>query len=200
MLITGIKSRPIYDRLQLFPRAHRHILAAQGSGGEAVVRLLGSTVGLGGRIDLLYSSESFSGNDLSRRLSGFDVGNAEFFPTNADLLRRLSATLAVARIGTALYLAGSETFIGRAMQVATEYDLRTDQVLREHCGTFARRVVCMHCGVYNEDIVHRIFCCAGCGEPLVVRDHYSRQWAAFMGVKADAETPGIIPDNEELDT
>ncbi len=200
MLITGIKSRPIYDTLHPLPRAHRHIVAAQGTGGEAVMRLLEPMGGLRSSVELLYSSESFSGNDLSDRLRGLDCGSAEFFSANDDLVRRLSSLLASAEIGTALYLAGSETFIGRAMQVATDHDLRSDQVLREHCGTLARRVICMHCGEYNNDIAKRVFRCQACGEHLVVRDHYSRHWAAFMGVKADAETPGIIPPNEDLDT
>jgi DNA-directed RNA polymerase subunit RPC12/RpoP len=200
MLITGIKSRPTYDELRPLPRARRHIIAAQGTGGEAVTRLLGSMSNPGRNVELLYSSESFSGNDLSARLKDLDCLSAEFFPTNAGLVQRLSVLLASAEIGTALYLAGSETFIGRAMQVSSEHDLRSDQVLREHCGTLARRVICMHCGAYNEDIAQRVFRCNSCREHLVVRDHYSRHWAAFMGVKADAETPGIIPPNEDLDT
>lgn len=33
MLITGIKSRPIYDELHPLPGGRHHIIAGQGSGG-----------------------------------------------------------------------------------------------------------------------------------------------------------------------
>jgi hypothetical protein len=31
-----------------------------------------------------------------------------------------------------------------------------------------------------------------------VRDHFSRRLAAFMGVQADAENPGELPQPEQL--
>lgn len=99
-----------------------------------------------------------------------------------------------------LYLAGSETFIGSAMQVAAEFNLKRDEVLREHCGTLARRVLCMHCNAVNDNVTRRLFECTGCKDVLIVRDHYSQRHAAFMGIKADAEMPGTLPPDEELDT
>lgn len=78
--------------------------------------------------------------------------------------------------------------------------MNADEVLREHCGTFVRRVFCVHCNTYNENVTMRVSKCTGCGINLVVRDHYSRGLAAFMGVKADAEVPGELPPVEELDT
>lgn len=200
MLITGIKSRPVYDHLHLMPRGRRHVVAAQGSGGEAVLRLLAELNGLKTEVELLYSEESFSGNNWSSELQLAAPGGAKIFQTNGELIEALAGLLSGASIGTVLYLSGSETFIGCAMQVASAYDLKRDEVLREHCGTFARRVLCIHCNTFNDDITRRVFRCDSCGEMLVVRDHYSRTWAAFMGVKADAETPGTLPPDEELDT
>jgi hypothetical protein len=31
---------------------------------------------------------------------------------------------------------------------------------------------------------------------LLVRDHYSRRYGAFMGVNIDAEDPGVVPPAE----
>jgi dimethylamine monooxygenase subunit C len=33
---------------------------------------------------------------------------------------------------------------------------------------------------------------------LLVRDHFSRRLGAFMGVKVDAEEPGLHPETVEL--
>jgi len=41
MLITGIKSRPVYTTLRPDPGGRFHLLVGQGSGGEALLRLLG---------------------------------------------------------------------------------------------------------------------------------------------------------------
>jgi len=40
--------------------------------------------------------------------------------------------------------------------------------------------------------------CAGCGRHLLVRDHFSRRLAAYMGVMADAEAPGELPPIQEV--
>lgn len=200
MLITGIKSRPIYDHLTPSERANRHVIVAQGSGGLAAQRLLETMPEVSGQTELLYSRESFSGKDYSEQLKAYKLKFSRFFDSNTELISELARLLSNAKIGTGLYLAGSETFIGRAMQIASEYDLKRDEILREHCGTLVRRVMCIHCNAYNENVTRRVFKCKSCGEMLIVRDHYSRTWAAFMGVKADAETPGTLPPDEELDT
>ena len=200
MLITGIKSRPIYDQLLPIGRAKRHVIAAQGSGGEAALRLIADLNEQRQNVELLYSQESFSGRNYSDQLKQSGVTWVRKFNKNSELIEALSGLLTNASIGTVLYLSGSETFIGCAMQVASAYDLKRDEVLREHCGTFARRVQCIHCNEFNDNITRRVFRCNSCGEMLIVRDHYSRTWAAFMGVKADAETPGTFPPDEELDT
>ena len=79
-------------------------------------------------------------------------------------------------------------------------DLNRDEVLREHSGTLVRRVWCVHCDTYTENVTQRLFTCPGCQLNLVVRDHYSRRLAAFQGIKADGEVPGELPPAEELDT
>jgi dimethylamine monooxygenase subunit C len=199
MLITGIKSRPVYDRLAPFPDALLHLVVGQGSGGSAMARLL-ADIPAGAEVEVMYSTESFTGQNHAEALATAAPGHVCRFASNADLAQALQVRLARAFMGTRLYLAGSESFIGLAMKVARQFDLNADEVLREHCGSLVRRVWCVHCDAYNENITQRVFSCAGCGKPLVVRDHYSRLMGAFMGVQGDAEVPGELPDASDLDT
>lgn len=199
MLITGIKSRPVYDRLTPFPEATLHVIAGQGSGGTAMLRLL-HEMPQAAEIEIFYSTESFSGQNHLAAIEVAAPGRCRGFASNAALTSALDARLSGAFMGTRLYLAGSESFIGLAMKVARQFDLNADEVLREHCGSLVRRVWCVHCDALSENITKRVFNCTGCGKPLVVRDHYSRLMGAFMGVQADAEVPGELPDPTDLDS
>ncbi len=149
---------------------------------------------------VLYSVESFTGRNHLAEIEGFRTAGLQVFPSNVEAVEGLDALLVGTTMGTRLYLAGSEGFIGTSMQVATRYGLNRDEVLREHAGSFVRRVWCAHCSHYTENVSRRVFECPGCGRHLVVRDHYSGRLAAFQGVKADGEVPGEMPDDEELDT
>lgn len=201
MLITGIKSRPVYDRLSPMASGLNHVAAAQGSGGKPLGRLLAEMdADQLAATTVLYSTESFTGQNYVADLEQFKVRELIVFASNADAVRGLDALLATAKMGTRLYISGSEGFIGTSMQVATSYGVSRDEVLREHAGSFVRRVWCAHCGHYSENVTRRIFQCPGCERNLIVRDHYSGRLAAFQGVKADGEVPGEMPENEELDT
>lgn len=201
MLITGIKSRPVYDRLQPMAGGLRHLIVGQGSGGAAMLRLIGDmTPEQRQASTLLYSTESFSGHNHLVALRQAEAGNLQVFDSNQVLIESLRRQLESARMGTRLYLSGSESFIGTAMQAANAVDLNRDEVLREHSGTLVRRVWCAHCDTYTENVTQRVFTCPGCQLNLVVRDHYSRRLAAFQGIKADGEVPGELPAAEELDT
>ncbi len=201
MLITGIKSRPVYDLLHPLPGGLRHVVAGQGSGGAAMLRLLGD---MGPedlrRTTLMYATESFSGKSFLAELQAWQVQALHVRDSNQALIEALDQLLGEATMGLRLYLAGSESFLGRAMQAATAFDLNRDEVLREHSGTLVRRVWCVHCDTYTENVTRRVFECRGCQRTLVVRDHYSRRLAAFQAVKADAEVPGEFPAAVELDT
>ncbi|MBS7663598.1 hypothetical protein I0D00_16860 [Pseudomonas lalucatii] len=201
MLITGIKSRPVYDRLQPMVGGLRHLIVGQGSGGEAMLRLIGEMSPAQRQSStLLYSTESFSGHNHLTELRQTEADDLLVFDSNHALIEGLRRLLESAHMGTRLYLSGSESFIGTAMQAANAVDLNRDEVLREHSGTLVRRVWCAHCDTYTENVTQRVFICPGCQLNLVVRDHYSRRLAAFQGIKADGEVPGELPPAEELDT
>ena len=201
MLITGIKSRPVYDELAPMANGLTHVVAAQGSGGGPLLRLLGMmTPEQTASTTVLYSTESFTGQNHLVALKAFSTAALLVFASNTEAVAGLDTLLAGTTMGTRLYLSGSEGFIGTSMQVATRYGLNRDEVLREHAGSFVRRVWCAHCSHYSENVARRVFECPGCGRALVVRDHYSSRLAAFQGVKADGEVAGELPDDEELDT
>lgn len=201
MLITGIKSRPVYDHLQPMAGGQRHLIVGQGSGGAAMLRLIAEmTPAQRQASTLLYSTESFSGHNHLDALRQAEADGLQVFSSNRELIDGLRTQLESAQMGTRLYLSGSESFIGTAMQAANAVDLNRDEVLREHSGTLVRRVWCAHCDTYTENVTQRVFTCPGCQLNLVVRDHYSRRLAAFQGIKADGEVPGELPPAEELDT
>lgn len=66
MLVTGIKSKPVYTTLKPAPSGLYHLLVGQGSGGEALLRLL-REMPAGVEVHVLYATEPFSGKDCSKR-------------------------------------------------------------------------------------------------------------------------------------
>ena len=153
----------------------------------------------GADMHVLYAIESLSSTDRSEcpPLHG-TCPTLQIFSTQAEAVGALDGTLAGCVMGTRLYIAGSESFIGSAVQVAMKYNLNGDEVQREHCGSAARRVYCIHCKASNENVKTNVVKCIGCGRHLLVRDHYSRRLAAYMGVMVDAEAPGELPPIKEV--
>jgi hypothetical protein len=120
------------------------------------------------------------------------------YPDIAALLGALRILLEESLMGTRLYVAGPESFIGRALQLALEFNMNKDEIRAEEVGSRARRVHCVHCRTTAEDVRTNIVECRGCARWLLVRDHYSRRLAAYMGVMVDAEAPGERPRIEEI--
>lgn len=122
----------------------------------------------------------------------------QFLPTIETLLIRLDGFLATATMGTRLYTAGTEGFMGQVIQHAGNYFMDHHSIMTEHCGSLARRIQCVHCKGVTENVTTNVARCSHCGVDLAVRDHYSRRLAAFMAVSADAEAPGNLPIVEEI--
>ena len=199
MLVEGIKSRPVYRGLTIQPRARRHIFALEGEGARALLdrkRELDDTAR--SRSEILYVARGSQGKGHDAALSELGADMLFTAPTIATLLFRLKGTLATAHMGTRLYIAGTEGFIGQAMIVALDNGMDHASIITEHRGSLARRVQCVHCKGITEDVTHSPFACSHCSLPLLVRDHYSRRLGAFQGVNVDAEEPGSAPDPEEL--
>ncbi|AYG61732.1 dimethylamine monooxygenase subunit DmmA family protein [Rhizobium jaguaris] len=199
MLVEGIKSRPVYRGLIIQPKARKHIFALEGEGALALTEQQAALDETAlARSEVLYVARGSRGKGRDEILRRFGADMFFAAPTIATLLFRLKGSLATAHMGTRLYIAGTEGFIGQAMMVALDYGMDHASVMTEHRGSLARRVQCVHCKGITEDVTHSPFTCSHCGLPLLVRDHYSRRLGAFQGVNIDAEEPGNAPDPEEL--
>ena len=195
MLVVGIKSRPVYKGLVIDIHAARHLFALESEGAEALIdQVTSAGKEFLGKAEVLYVGGGSYESSL-RDLKPFDFWTA---PTIPVLLNRLKATLLVAKMGTRLYISGTEGFIGQAMQVALDLGIDFNSIRTEHRGSTARRVQCVHCKGITDNVTTSPFKCSHCGLPLLVRDHYSRRLGAFQGVNIDAEDPGSAPKPEVL--
>ena len=196
---SDIKSRPAYGVLRPVPNAAKNLIAAEGTGIQAVLRLMGEAPdGFAGRTQLLYAE---AGSDATHDLDvlrAFGLADIDVVPDADEALRFLERLLDSATMGTRLYAVGSESFVGEVVHHAITHHIDHTSVLTELCGSLARRVQCVHCKHLTEGVTTSFFDCPGCGVTLLVRDHYSRRLAAFQGVSATAEDPDERPAAEEV--
>lgn len=204
MLVTGIKSKPVYAPLRADTRGRYHLMLAKDIGNVALMRVLdelksAAPQALARTRVLLIPAENSS--DTAARPGDFAALGLEDVRTFTEvpaLLVEFRSRLEHALMGTRLYVAGPESFIGLAMKIALEFDLNKDEIRAEELGSRARRVYCIHCRSTAEEVRTNIVRCADCGAWLLVRDHYSRRLAAYMGVMVDAEAPGELPEIKEV--
>jgi hypothetical protein len=195
MLVSGIKSRPQYGTLEPDPFATFNLVLVEGEGVNAAVRLLeGGNHQFRSRTSVLWVGPPRAAGPLSI----FQIQRTQLFPTIETLLIRLNGFLSTAVMGTRLYAAGTEGFIGQIIQHAGRYFIDHKSIITEHCGSLARRVQCVHCKGVTENVTTNVARCSHCGVALLVRDHYSRRFAAFMGVSTDAEAPGVLLPIEQV--
>lgn len=199
MLVEGIKSRPTYAGLQPDIWANHHVFTADGPGAEAVIELFErSGKDIKGRTAIIYTEGEGASKGYEDKLKSLPVDIIYAMPSIETAVHRLNAVLSVARMGTRMYAAGSETMIGFVVQAAQKFGMDPLTVIAEHRGTLARRVQCVHCKGFTENVTTNIVKCSHCGTNLLVRDHYSKRLAAFQGVSVDAEAPGELPQISEV--
>jgi len=202
MLVTGIKSKPVYAPLRADIGGRYHVLLGLGQGGALLLRIL-DELRLGkpqalAQTRVLYTRGKDRQGPPPPAFESAGVAETLLFENSAALLQSFRGTLERSLMGTRLYVAGPESFIGLAMKIALEFNLNEDEIRAQECGTLARRVRCIHCRETTEDVRTNIVRCVGCDRWLLVRDHYSRRHAAYMGVMADAESPGELPEIKEI--
>lgn len=191
-----IKSRPIYRPLTPRPGLV-HLIVADGEGAAAILDLAAKTpAGFFARTHVIYIPLG-TVTDLIGGLRALAPETLYEAPSLAAAVPRLQQVLSTARMGTRLYLAGTEGLIGQVMRLAIEAGMDHASIEAEHRGSLARRVQCVHCKGITEDVTTQPCVCRHCGLTLLVRDHYSRRIAAFQGVCIDAEDPGTAPPLEE---
>ncbi|HXG29058.1 MAG TPA: dimethylamine monooxygenase subunit DmmA family protein [Nevskiales bacterium] len=205
MLVTGIKSQPVYAELMPDPRGTRHLLLAEGDGGAALLRLYASFHAecqpgepcLPSR-EIHYLRAPAPAIDHSAALRRLEADAVALYDNLDDFRAALRNLLDEACMGLRLYVAGREGFLWTVSTLASEFGVYKDEIQRELVGTRARPVYCVHCKTLNHDVTTNIARCTGCGVMLLVRDHFSRRLGAYMGVCVDAEMPGEIPPIEEV--
>lgn len=198
MLVEGIKSRPVYATLA--PRPGRpHLLVANEEGGAALVELLAAAPeGFAAEAHVTYVPGGSAPAGHATRLAAALPATLREAPTAAAALALVRETLATARMGTQLYVAGTEDFIGQVVQAALDAGMELGAIGAEHRGSLERRVQCVHCKSITDRVTTQPVACSGCGRALLVRDHYSRRIGAFQGVSIDAEEPGTAPPPEPV--
>ena len=200
MLVTGIKSKPVYAPLQPDIRGRYHLMLGMGVGAGPLLRVIDDMRAAAPQ-SLLNTRVLFASDGESPDIQPFQtagIGEVLAFSATAALLGRFRDILGHSLMGTRLYVAGPESFIGLAMKIALEFNLNKDEIRAEESGTSARRVYCIHCRATTEAVRTNIVQCINCTRWLLVRDHYSRRLAAYMGVMVDAEAPGELPPVKEM--
>jgi hypothetical protein len=207
VLVTGIKSKPVYAPLRADTRGRYHLMLGAGVANLALRRVLAelevADPAALSRTRVLClparaadaAAASDAATDPLRHLGLLELHHFGDIPA---LLAQFRVVLEKSLMGTRLYVAGPESFIGLAMKIALEFNLNKDEIRAEQMGSLARRVFCVHCRNTSEEVRTNIVRCGGCDRWLLVRDHYSRRLAAYMGVMVDAEAPGDIPAIREV--
>ena len=195
----SIRSRPVYGTLSPTTAA-THLCIADGAGGGALLDLFDSAPeGFAQCAEINYVPGGVPGEqDLSDALQALGAARFHTSPSVHALLPRIARQFERMRMGTQVYLAGSETLIGLAMKTGMEAGLDFEAMQTEHRGTLARRMQCVHCKGITENVTTQPATCSHCGLLLLVRDHYSRRHAAFQGVNINAEDPSEVPPKEEV--
>jgi hypothetical protein len=199
MLVEGIKSRPQYPGLTADKHAKLHLFIADGEGAQAIIDLFArSATDIKNDAVVVYAATAVDSPEYEKRLKRMPLAMVHTLPTTATAIQRVRGLLGTARMGTRIYAAGSESMIGLAVQVAQEFGMDSRAVFTEHRGTLARRVQCVHCKGFTENVTTNVVKCSHCEANLLVRDHYSKRLAAFQGVCVDAEVAGELPEIVEI--
>jgi dimethylamine monooxygenase subunit C len=197
MLVQGIKSRPVYHGVAIDPNSRKHLFVLEGEGALALAEQKPAPSEMA-KTDILYVATGSASKGHDKTLALLKPHDLWVAPTIPVLLNRLNVVLNSEKMGTRLYLSGTEGFIGQAMQVALEHGVDFNSIKTEHRGSEARRVQCVHCKGITDNVTTQPVTCTHCGLSLLVRDHYSRRLGAFQGVCIDAEEPGTAPAPEVL--
>lgn len=202
MLVTGIKSKPVYTPLAPDLRGRYHLMVGQGVGSEPLLRVLRdlhtAAPESGARTRVLFIGSPEDQRTAATTFRTEGAAEVDLFGREDELLAHLQAVLNDSVMGTRLYVAGPESFMGLVMRIARQFNLNKDEVRAEECGSQARRVYCIHCRTATENVTTNIVQCKDCSRWLLVRDHYSSRLAAYMGVMVDAEAPGERPETKEI--
>jgi len=192
-----IRSKPIYTSLVWQDKATSHLAIAQGDGGMALLKLF-QLKHPKQPIHVLYAKNLNAKIDYANTLKKIVPEGLQLHDTEQEALEALNNILPTMRMGLRLYVAGTEGFIWTASEIAKKFGIEDADIMKELTGSLARTVYCVHCKALTHDIKTNVAKCNGCERMLFVRDHFSRRLGAYMGLMVDAESPGELPEIEEI--
>ena len=194
----SIKSRPVYGTLTPV-EANAHLIVADDAGGSVILEMAKQVpANFWEKAEILYVNTQPGGdNDHTKALEALGCPMLYTGPSIHSALPRFRRSLERTKMGTQLYLTGSEQLLSLAMKTAMEAGLDYTGMQTQHRGSLARRMQCVHCKGITENVTTQPADCSHCGLLLLVRDHYSRRYAAFQGVNINAEDPTDIPEKVE---
>jgi hypothetical protein len=197
---SEIKSRPVYPGLEPDLCASSNIIVCDRAGAAAVADMLRGANGdfAAKTIVFLCADDFVMAQALDAQIESLKPAITIALPNLNAAVAALGERLFRAKMGTRVYAAGSEPLIGSTVQRAARFGVDHRSVRTEHRGSLKRRVQCVHCKGMTDDVTVSPVRCSNCGLMLTVRDHYSRRLAAFQGVRADAEVPGEVPEQQVL--
>lgn len=198
MTISTIKSRPIYPGLSPDLNARSNIIVCDKAGAAAVTELFSRADATFAKRSTVFIADALQETDAATASKDLAPATLEILPSLSAGITRLREFLDNAPMGLRLYAAGTEPLIGSVVQAAADYGIDHLSIRTEHRGSLMRRVQCVHCKGFTENVTTNPVTCSHCGLTLFVRDHYSRRLAAFQGVCIDAENPGDVPPMEAI--
>mgnify|MGYP001043210637 CR=1 FL=1 len=190
----SIESRPTYPGLTSQGSAPA-IMVADAAGAEALVDLVATDASVMDHAHVVLIAKA---PELAAKLTALTPKALHEAPDLDAATPLVTQILDTAKMGTQLYLAGSEGVIGHVSALAFARGLPMEAIQSEHRGSIARRMQCVHCKGITEDVTTDPFVCAHCDLTLFMRDHFSRRLGVFQAVCVDAETPGVVPATEEI--
>jgi len=192
-----IKSKPVYTSLVWHEKATSHLVLAAGIGGMAALKLF-QQMHPAQPVTVLYARYAQMEVDYSATLKKIVPENLHVFKFEEDLLTELKGIMPHMRMGLRIYVAGSEGFIWDVAKTVKPFGVEDAHIMKELTDTLARSVYCVHCKAVTKSVTTNIVSCCGCERMLFVRDHFSRNLGAYMGLMVDAESPGELPAIEEI--
>lgn len=192
-----IKSKPVYTSLKWHEKATSHLVLATGIGGMTVLKLF-QQMHPTQPVKVLYGKYGQMEADYSDTLKMVVPEGLHIHKFDDALLTQFQLELRDAQMGLRIYVAGSEGFIWDVVAAAKPFGIQEMEIMKEQADTLARSVYCVHCKTISKYVTTNITACCGCERMLFVRDHFSRNLGAYMGLMVDAESPGELPAIEEI--
>jgi hypothetical protein len=195
MLVSGIKSRPTYPGIEPELHAKSNVIVCDSAGAGAVIKMMQKAdAAFAQRSTVLLLDEVGEAAAIDSLVAQIKPAATTVDHSIPSITNRLADLLRAAKMGVCVYAAGSEPLISSVVQTGMRHGINHRSIRTEHAGSLKRRVQCVHCKGMNENVTVNPVQCAHCGLHLLVRDHFSRRFAAFQGVCIDAEVPGEIPE------